>query len=74
MQEFNATRDHQHLERRLQPCTDPAAALSMQFHPLLPFLYPICSGLKLSLGSHFVIYWLSFQKLQETKVKLTILY
>lgn len=34
MQEFNATRDHQHLERRLQPYTDPAAALSMQIHPL----------------------------------------
>lgn len=40
MQEFNATRDHQHLERRLQPYTDPAAALSTQFHPL-PFLFCI---------------------------------
>lgn len=40
MLEFNATRVHQHLERRLQPYTDPAAALSMQFHPL-PCLFRI---------------------------------
>lgn len=40
MPEFNATRVHQHLERRLQPYTDPAAALSMQFHPL-PCLFRI---------------------------------
>lgn len=40
MQEFNATRDHQHLDRRLQPYTDPAAALSMKIHPL-PCLFCI---------------------------------
>lgn len=51
MQEFYATRDHQHLVRGLQPDTDPAAAFSMQFHSFLPFLYSICSSLQLSLGS-----------------------
>lgn len=67
MQEFNATRDHQHPERRLQPspCNfilSPAFFVSyLQQFSAIP-------------GQSLCDYWLSFQELQETKVKLTIPY
>lgn len=74
MQEFNATRDYQHLERRLQPYTDPAATLSVQFHPLPAFFVSYLQQFAAIPGQSLCDYWLSFQELQETKVKLTIPY
>lgn len=75
MQEFSATRDYQHLGRGLQshtqiqgqpfPCK---CILSPAF--VVSYLWQFAA----IPGQSLCDYWLSFQELQETKVKLTIPY
>lgn len=75
MQEFSATRDYQHLGRRLQPHTQS----HRQPFPCKFILSPASVVYYLWQfaaipGQSLCDYWLSFQELQETKVKLTIPY
>lgn len=75
MQEFSATRDYQHLGRSLQP------HIQIQWQPLLCKFIASSASVVSYLRQFAAIpgqspcdYWLSFQELQETKVKLTIPY
>lgn len=75
MQEFSATRDYQHLGSRLQSHTQ----IQRQPFPYKFILSPafVVSYLRQFAaipGQSLCDYWLSFQELQETKIKLTIPY
>lgn len=75
LQEFSATRDYQHLGSRLQS----HAQIQRQPFPCEFILSPafVISYLRQFAaipGQSLCDYWLSFQELQETKIKLTIPY